>query len=280
MNKKVFIGQQLRRVREERGLTYDDVYDKIRVHQKVLQKLEEDNYDASLGPVYAKVFLRRYAKFLGLDEARIIAEYESLYENKDIRNDKSSIAIEKHTSFPPDTSSSEKFAFIKPLVAVLILLLIGFGFIKSIFFIIGKFRNRETKVVEVVVEQEQVQELNSPVEKVIDVPVVKEPSKKKVRRSEIPKTLTADISQEEKLTLMVTASDFVWFQLKVDGKVMFQSVMPEGESETWEADESFKIWTGRAEALNITLNGTDLGTPGKGVMRNIMITRKGFGEEN
>lgn len=277
MNSKIFIGQQLRRAREEKGLTYDDVYDKIRIHQKILQNIEEDNFDTSLGPVYTKGFLRRYVKFLGLDETEIFAEYESYYENKDVKYDKSSIAIEKHTAASSKEPFVEKFAFLKPLIAVLILLTIGFGFIKSILFIISKSMNRETKVVEVVVKQKKTKNVKLQ-EESAEAPAAKEPLKKNVRYSEIPKALTVPISQEKKLALTITASDFVWFQLKVDEKVMFQDVMPQGASETWEADESFKIWTGRAEALNISINGTDIGSPGKGVMRNIKITRKGLEE--
>ena len=86
----------------------------------------------------------------------------------------------------------------------------------------------------------------------------------------------AVISKGEKLNLTIAAMDDVWIQLKADGRILFQNVMNKGTSETWEADKNFEIWTGNAEAMKLNLNGNYLGSPGKGVMRGVVIDRKGI----
>ena len=84
------------------------------------------------------------------------------------------------------------------------------------------------------------------------------------------------IPATEKLKLSITVTDDVWIQLKADGKIISQSVLKKGSSVTWEADDDFVIWTGNAAAMQIDLNGNDLGSPGRGVMKDVIITREGI----
>jgi cytoskeleton protein RodZ len=61
------IGQILRETREAKGLTLDDVEQKIRIRSSYLEALENEDYDRLPGAVYVRGFLRNYARFLGVD---------------------------------------------------------------------------------------------------------------------------------------------------------------------------------------------------------------------
>ncbi|MFA6807806.1 MAG: helix-turn-helix domain-containing protein, partial [Eubacteriales bacterium] len=59
-------GEILRKTREEKGWSYEDVENNIKIRKLYLQALEEENYSILPGKTYTKGFLRTYSKFLGL----------------------------------------------------------------------------------------------------------------------------------------------------------------------------------------------------------------------
>jgi len=62
------VGEFFRQVRETKGLTLDDVASKTRIHPEFLRALEDGNYAKLPDEVFAKGFVRSYARSLGLDE--------------------------------------------------------------------------------------------------------------------------------------------------------------------------------------------------------------------
>lgn len=69
------IGYRLRRAREARGLTVDEVADRIRIRKEYVLAMEQGQFDALPSPFYARSYLRTYAHFLGLDASAILREY-------------------------------------------------------------------------------------------------------------------------------------------------------------------------------------------------------------
>lgn len=64
------IGQYLKRVREEKGISLKTVAEETKIRVRYLQALEEGDYAALPGNVYARGFLRSYARFLGVELPR------------------------------------------------------------------------------------------------------------------------------------------------------------------------------------------------------------------
>ena len=60
------VGQQLKKVRTERGLTLDQVARVLHIRTDYLQAMEEDKRKVLPSPVHARGFLRMYAEHLGL----------------------------------------------------------------------------------------------------------------------------------------------------------------------------------------------------------------------
>ena len=87
------------------------------------------------------------------------------------------------------------------------------------------------------------------------------------------------VSKKETLKLTVRAADNSWMHVKTDGKIIFQSILQKGSQETWQANDKIELWVGNASALDLTLNGHPLGSPGRGVIKNILITREGMSKE-
>jgi len=69
-------GARLRREREARGLTQQQVADTLNLDPMVVNALEANDFAALGAPVFVKGHLRRYAALLGLAEDETVAAYE------------------------------------------------------------------------------------------------------------------------------------------------------------------------------------------------------------
>jgi cytoskeletal protein RodZ len=69
-------GRKLEEARRQRGLSIQEVSDRIRVRPEFLEALEAMNVKVLPGKAYALAFLRSYAKTLGLDENAIAEQFQ------------------------------------------------------------------------------------------------------------------------------------------------------------------------------------------------------------
>lgn len=68
------IGAHLRRLRQQLGLTPEEVSPRINLKARYIVAIEEANYDVMPGKVYARGFIQTYAEFLGLDADQVTAQ--------------------------------------------------------------------------------------------------------------------------------------------------------------------------------------------------------------
>lgn len=69
------VGEKLRKAREEKSLSLEEVYRQTKIHPRVLEGLEQDRAHNFLGFIYIKGFLKTYARYLGLDAEELVKEY-------------------------------------------------------------------------------------------------------------------------------------------------------------------------------------------------------------
>jgi cytoskeletal protein RodZ len=81
------IGEFFKQVRETKGLTIDEVASKTRIRSDFVKALEEGNFAKLPDQVFARGFVRSYARSLGLDEEdaihRFIQSAGAFYEKQD-----------------------------------------------------------------------------------------------------------------------------------------------------------------------------------------------------
>lgn len=68
-------GARLKRERERRGITLDDISVSTKIGTRLLHALEEDHFDQLPGGIFNRGFVRAYARHVGLDEEQTIADY-------------------------------------------------------------------------------------------------------------------------------------------------------------------------------------------------------------
>lgn len=79
------IGSRLREARQNRGLSLEQVEDATRIRRIFLEALEEEKFDQLPADVYARGFLRNYARFLGLDPDPLLKAYRPSYARNSVR---------------------------------------------------------------------------------------------------------------------------------------------------------------------------------------------------
>jgi cytoskeletal protein RodZ len=83
------VGEFFKQVRETKGLTVDEVASKTRIRSDFVKALEDGNFAKLPDQVFARGFVRSYARSLGLDEEdaihRFIQSAGAFYEKQDER---------------------------------------------------------------------------------------------------------------------------------------------------------------------------------------------------
>ena len=74
MSKDSF-GETLKRERELRGVTLDEISLATRIATRFLRAIEEERWDDLPGGIFNRGFVRAMARYIGLDEENTVAEY-------------------------------------------------------------------------------------------------------------------------------------------------------------------------------------------------------------
>lgn len=92
-------GEILMEERIKRGLSLEEVSGKTKAKVSFLQAIEEGDYEKLPTSAYAKGFVRSYARFLGLDEKKILAFFRREYAQ-----------VKSRTGVPPQPIEAQSLA--------------------------------------------------------------------------------------------------------------------------------------------------------------------------
>lgn len=71
-------GENLRREREMRGVTLEEIAESTKISTRLLRALEHEQFSELPGGVFTRSFIRAYAGYLGLDAEHVLAEYRQV----------------------------------------------------------------------------------------------------------------------------------------------------------------------------------------------------------
>ena len=69
-------GENLRREREMRGVSLEEISSATKISLRFLEAIEREDFSKLPGGIFSRSFIRSYARYLGLDEERVVAEYQ------------------------------------------------------------------------------------------------------------------------------------------------------------------------------------------------------------
>src|ERR1039457_6529880 len=68
-------GERLRREREMRDISLDEIAAVTKIGTRLLRALEDEQFDLLPGGIFNKGYVRAYAKYVGIDEEQAVADY-------------------------------------------------------------------------------------------------------------------------------------------------------------------------------------------------------------
>jgi len=98
-------GEKFRKEREKKNFSLDDVASVTKIGTRMLQAIEEENFDRLPGGVFNKGFIRTYAKHLGMNDDKAVADYLARVRQTQVDTQE---AWEPAPSAPDRASSPEK----------------------------------------------------------------------------------------------------------------------------------------------------------------------------
>jgi len=116
------LGTLLKKAREEKGLSLDDIQEETKIRKKYLEAIEENNFDILPGNVYLKVFIKGYAREVDINYQALLENYEVLH----IKEEKESNLQKDYLDGTKVSSGSKNKDRKKPFKIIFIILLILF----------------------------------------------------------------------------------------------------------------------------------------------------------
>jgi cytoskeletal protein RodZ len=306
------IGDFFKQVRETKGLTVEEVASKTRIRTDFVKALEEGNFAKLPDQVFARGFVRSYARSLGLDEEdaihRFIQSAGAFYEKQDERERLKVRQAEEERK----RRANRKAVAIAIGIAILTLIIL---------------LSREQS--SLLVRRTQSEPPSTAAKRVtppetgkVDVPVRGEPeslagpAKTKAQDTPVPPHTTArseanagrgtapstaavpaqpqaaasthapeaglgplSLEQathaEEPLVLDLEATELSWVVIQVDGGSPQEALLRPGEKAKWKGQDQFMLTLGNAGGVKAELNGKPqkpFGPSGK-VARDIVLKR-------
>ncbi len=234
------IGTELKRERELRGITLQEIADATKINIRYLRDLEEDRLENLPGTFFLKGIIRSFAKYIGLDEKTILnSYYESELHREQEQEEEEEIQKIQYTLPIKVKRILYSISLFLALMAVLTLIYLFF------------YQKPTARQVEETSSTQTIQE---------SVPTPP---------PEIPV-----LEEEKELVLELIFLMETWIQIYADGELVIDGLKFEGEKVKVIAKKELLIHTGNAGGILVTLNnktGKPFGKPGA-VARNIRIT--------
>jgi hypothetical protein len=217
------IGPALRKARLLRGKSIEEASRETRIRVEYLKALEGERFDALLGEVYVRGFLRSYSSYLGLDSDKVLTVYNRHFGPPRTTLPEAPEAPPRspkaHHSLLPSLRGHHMSWPLLLGVAVMLL---------AVFAAVGWFSPSETAP----------------------------------PQATIPSTQASGPVLPASLTVSILATAPVHVTVVVDGLRKLDATLQTGEGRSFEGEQRISIQLSRGARAVVTVNGHSLGAPG------------------
>jgi cytoskeleton protein RodZ len=279
-------GEYLRREREMRGVTLQEIAETTKISTRFLTALEQEHFSVLPGGIFTRSFIRAYAQYLGLDDEHVLAEYRRAAHPP---ND---IDLARLTVTRPLPQLSGSRARAVPWVVAAVLLVGGYA--------VYRFAHRPAPLPAAsalpIPAPPSTAAASSPPSNSSAPPGAQtasgagggpasgagSPASAPALQSSSAATGGTEPASQPAvgngdLVLQVSTTEEAWLAITADGKTLMQGLLPANSLRVFRAKDSFDITTGNAQGTILTLNGEQqksLGRPGE--FKRIHLSRSDF----
>jgi cytoskeleton protein RodZ len=259
-------GEQLRREREMRDISLDEIAATTKIGTRLLRALEEEQFKLLPGGIFNKGYVRAYAKYVGIDEEKAIAGYlqaahEAVLHGHEVTDQTASSRSQRSRS--EEARRRSPLPVVPVLIAVVLLAGIAGGWR------VYRERQRERRQQAVVAVSPDTKPTSSGLTSDGGTDNIASPIPASTRRSAaVPTSLatgTTNVSHSAAASpfeLTVRPRNRAWVSIKSDGKFVIHGVIKPPDVKTIRATDQVVFWTGNAGAVEVSFNGKNVALSG------------------
>jgi cytoskeleton protein RodZ len=243
-------GGWLRRQREMREISLRDIADRTKISLRYLQAMEDDRFDLLPAPIFAKGFLREYARYVGLSPDEVVNHYLAVQQQQSPEED----GVKKDQTLvnrPHRVKPVRSWTYGLFLAIALILLI-------ALVWALVWYNNHRREAPAADGTPQPMPAIAAPAEP-----------------ASSPEASVAPVIPDRPSAPLEVTLDFTadcWVEVRVDDKPFLSEQRVQGESLPIEAQKSVDIKLGNAAAAEIQVNGQAYPLNGKsGEIREVRI---------
>jgi cytoskeleton protein RodZ len=308
------VGETLRRERLKRNLELPQISQELKISARLLQAMEDDQWEKLPGGIFAKGFVRQYASLLGLDAEDLAGQVQRILTP--VAEIPQSEGKSKPTVAPIQvpkmdewqTVGDKRFRWSGSLVSA-VLVVVAMLVCSAVYAWLQRPKSLSTTAQASPPAQTSPVPIPPPVQPALTAaattlegssaapsqaagqqPVETKPGEPKpvepkpldaktlgARPAPAPVAKAATPNPDATVRVEITADETVWILARADGKYAFSATMDAHTSRTVEGVKDVVLRLGNAGAVTLSLNGKPIGPGGpKGQVRTIQFTSGGF----
>ena len=252
------LGQELKKYREERGVTLQQVADRTLVGIQFLKAIEADDYGPLPGGIFNRAFVRKFAREVGLEEATALRLYEEQLAAQGGEEDRRFELGVENWDRPPTYGSG----FVLSLIVLVVLA--GGSYLAYRFFFREALNPATPSATQTGVAEDRAATVDP-----IPTPTPAPPSP------------SPEESRDLRLSVAVGASA-CWIKVTRDKEVPEEALLPPGATREYVAQERLVLSAGNLPSLRLTLNGRPLlnskiaNSPTSVVVTSLVLTKETY----
>ncbi|GAA1813069.1 helix-turn-helix domain-containing protein [Actinomadura chokoriensis] len=230
------IGETLAEERQRAGLSVTQVSLQTRIRETVIRGMEADDFSLCGGNFYARGHIRSISRVIGIDPEPLVAEFDAAHGGAP----QPVSAVSAFEPEQPVAFRERKAPNWSAAMALALALVVIYGVVQ----VVGHDGGREQRTAQ----------------QVAGTPAPPSPkpsaSQSGAPVAEAPRT---------KVEVRVEAKRTTWLNVMGDqGRTLFIGTLHKGEEKDFSAKKKVKLVIGVGGSVNLTVNGKDIGSPGKG----------------
>lgn len=300
-------GEKLRKEREQRKITLDDISSTTKISTRMLRALEDEHFDELPGGVFNKGFVRAYARHIGLDEEQAITDYLDATNQNPSGATPASVPeisvvaaqaaqMERLRSLNPNGAARVPREVLAALLLLVAVVLVFWSYRKRS---ASDARSEPTSQKESVTRTSSVSTVPTPTSGSSATPVPDSASSASRRSSGTPPDAIASpaaVSQAAEtsqlpasagppaslaagshaFTLVIRAAEDSWLSIATDAKSPAEETLIAGQEQSIPADHQIVIKAGNVGGLVFALNGKQLPSQGDyGEVKTLLFDSQG-----
>jgi cytoskeleton protein RodZ len=246
------LGEALRAAREQQGRSVADISAAINLRETVVKAIEKNDFTLCGGDVYARGHVRAYARLLGMDAAPLLAAYD---ERTGAPSARARVDLLTDDGVPLERGRPN-WPVLAGAVLVVVVALLGWQ-------LVGELRGpaRPTEPV----AGQTVTPTSGPTSTASPAPsAAGSPSASASAGSGTSTSTATAVPRPGQVAVALKITGETWVEVRdAKGRTVYSGLLAKGDAKRFSDTSPLRLTFGNAGGVELTVNGTRLGTAGK-----------------